>query len=143
VLDLFCGIGNFSLAAAALGCSVVGLEANDGAVQRARANASLNGLEDRCEFRSVDLYDPDSEVGEGYDYVVLDPPRSGAGAELGTWMKTLSPRRVAYVSCNPRSFAHDARVLADCGYGLRKVGIFDMFPHTAHVETLGIFESSW
>ncbi len=142
VLDLFCGIGNFSLALAAAGSPVIGLEASAASVARACANATRNGLADRCEFRVVDLYDPACELNDEASHVLLDPPRSGAGPNLQRWMEQLRAARIAYVSCNPPSFASDARVLQDSGYALAEAGIFDMFPHTAHVETLGLFVRS-
>ena len=143
VFDLFCGIGNFSLAAAATGARVVGYEGAPDSVARARHNAARNGLAARCEFGVADLYDPGCTLAGGADYVLLDPPRSGAGENLRRWMRTLAPQRIAYVSCEPGSFARDARVLKEAGFELTSAGIFDMFPHTAHVETLGLFRRSW
>ncbi|MGD8415671.1 MAG: 23S rRNA (uracil(1939)-C(5))-methyltransferase RlmD [Pseudomonadales bacterium] len=139
VLDLFCGIGNFSLPLAASGLRVRGFEASAEAVDRARLNAARNGLGDRCEFAVEDLYDADClNLGQA-EYVLLDPPRSGAGGNLAVWLRRSGARRVAYVSCSPASFAADAAVLNQAGFVLEQVGVFDMFPHTAHVETLGIF----
>lgn len=137
--DLFCGIGNFSLALARAGVRVLGLEAADGAVQRARHNAARNRLADRAEFAVADLYHPDCRSLPEVDYLLLDPPRSGAGPNLRRWLAGSGSSRVAYVSCNPRTFASDAKVLAQAGFQLQQVGIFDMFPHTAHIETLGLF----
>ena len=147
VADMFCGIGNFSLPLARRGHQVFGWEAADEAISRAKRNARRNGLGHLTQFQVADLYGqpgdkklktPVAEV-SGVDALVLDPPRSGAGPALASW---LSPqvRTVVYVSCNPRTFATDARVLASNGFSLRDVGIFDMFPHTAHVETLGVFQ---
>lgn len=143
LLDLFCGIGNFSLAAAARGFEVVGLEASDDSVTRASMNARRNGLVERCEFRVADLYDPVCELPGKADYLLLDPPRSGAGPNLDRWVETVQPKQVVYVSCQPKTFAADAAVLQQCGYELEQVGIFDMFPNTAHVETLGSFTRTW
>jgi len=143
VLDLFCGIGNFSLPLAASGLAVRGLEAAAPAIERARQNAQYNGLAERCEFAVQDLYDADClNLGQA-DYLLLDPPRSGAGPNLLAWLETTGARRVAYVSCSPKSFAQDAAVLKQAGFSLEQVGIYDMFPNTAHVETLGIFQRSW
>lgn len=146
IADMFCGIGNFSLPLARSGARVLGWEAAAPAIERARANATRNGLDERTEFRVADLYgqpgdkklkSPVAQV-EGVDALVLDPPRSGAGPALTSW---LAPQvhTVAYVSCNPITFASDAWVLQGAGFELSEVGIYDMFPHTAHVETLGVF----
>ncbi len=143
VLDLFCGIGNFSLALAAQGYRVRGLEAAPDAIERAWLNARLNRLEERCEFAVQDLYHPDCLHLGRADYLLLDPPRSGAGPNLGAWLDGSGARRVVYVSCSPASFASDALVLKQAGFVLEQVGIYDMFPHTAHVETLGVFQKSW
>lgn len=143
VFDLFCGIGNFSLAAASLGWSVTGYEAAAESIDRAVMNAERNGLSGRCEFQVADLYDPGCELAESADYLLLDPPRSGAGPNLVTWLDSLRPRKVVYVSCQPASFAADAAVLQEKGYLLERVGVFDMFPNTAHIETLGSFSRSW
>lgn len=143
VLDLFCGIGNFSLPLAATGLRVRGIEAAAPAIERARLNAHHNGLFERCEFEVQDLYDADCLNPGQADYLLLDPPRSGAGPNLSAWLETTGARRVAYVSCSPTSFAQDAVVLKQAGLSLEQVGIYDMFPNTAHVETLGIFQRSW
>jgi len=143
LLDLFCGIGNFSLAAAALGWRVVGFEAAADAIERADMNAALNGLSGRCEFRVADLYDPGCSLPTGAHDLLLDPPRSGAGPNLAGWIDSLKPGRVVYVSCQPSSFAADAAILQERGYRLDSVGIFDMFPNTAHIETLGSFSRRW
>ena len=140
VLDLFCGIGNFSLALAAAGARVCGLEASRESVERARLNAEHNGLAGRCEFAVQDLYDADCLCPGRARYLLMDPPRSGAGPNLSAWLQTSGAIRIAYVSCSPDSFAADAAVFKGAGYSLRQVGIFDMFPHTSHVETLGIFQ---
>jgi 23S rRNA (uracil1939-C5)-methyltransferase len=141
VLDLFCGIGNFSLALAASGIEVLGLEASEPAIERARENAKRNQLE--CEFAVRDLYDPDCQNLGKAAYILLDPPRSGAGPNLLSWIRSSGSERIAYVSCSPASFADDASVLVQNGYQLEQVGVFDMFPHTMHVETLGIFAKQW
>jgi 23S rRNA (uracil1939-C5)-methyltransferase len=141
--DLFCGIGNFALPLARMGLSVFGAELSATAIDRARDNAERNGLGERCEFAVANLYDSDhSDLAAGRfgppDLMLLDPPRSGAGPNLARW---LSPelRTVVYVSCNPKTFASDAAVLTGAGYRLARAGIYDMFPQTSHVETLGVF----
>jgi len=143
VLDLFCGIGNFSLALAASGLRVKGLESSVEAIDRARLNAARNGLDGRCEFAVQDLYDADCPAPGQAEYVLLDPPRSGAGPTLTAWLASGDVQRIVYVSCSPASFATDAATLCGNGYALEQVGIFDMFPHTAHVETLGVFQKRW
>lgn len=139
VVDLFCGLGNFSLALAAVGAQVRGMEASKGAVARAAMNADLNGLAEQCEFLEQDLYDSACPSLEEARYLLLDPPRSGAGVNLGRWLTQSRAERVVYVSCEPSSFAADAAICQSHGYALVQVGIYDMFPHTAHVETLGLF----
>jgi 23S rRNA (uracil1939-C5)-methyltransferase len=142
VTDLFCGIGNFSLALARQGVRVRGFESSPAAVERARFNTLVNGLCGRAEFAVADLYDARCPSLPEAEYLLLDPPRSGAGPNLQRWASSPRLERIAYVSCNPRTFAADAAVLVDQGFNLQEVGIFDMFPHTAHVETLGIFARS-
>lgn len=139
VADLFCGIGNFSLVLARLGGHVLGYEVNAGAIARAEENAALNGLASRCEFRVADLYDPIYQLPADASQLLLDPPRSGAGPHLDAWLRSTTLQRVVYISCNPVTFASDAAILVKNGFTLREVGVFDMFPHTAHVETLGVF----
>ena len=146
VLDMFCGIGNFTLPLARAGALAVGIEASDDAVARARANAQENALLDKSQFYAADLYG-DAGTGRAIHAqlealpkaMILDPPRSGAGPNLGSWVGTSSLQKVVYVSCNPITFAEDARVLAAAGYVLRQVGVYDMFPGTSHVETVGYF----
>lgn len=143
LLDLFCGIGNFGLAAAAAGWRVQGYEASADSIDRATMNARLNGLHERCEFQVADLYDSGCILDADNPDLLLDPPRSGAGPNLPAWLESLRPRKVVYVSCHPGSFASDAAVLQQQGYALERVGVFDMFPNTAHVETLGSFSRTW
>ena len=140
VADLFCGIGNFSLAIARQGGRVVGYEADSSAIARAQANSQRNGLAHRTEFHAQDLYKAPIE-GLACHSMLLDPPRSGAGELLKTWVLDTQEQlqRIVYVSCNPVSFASDAERLSQLGYGLSEVGVYDMFPQTAHVETLGVF----
>ena len=111
-------------------------------MQRASRNAEHNGLGQRCEFRSADLYDHASGVVGDAHVLLLDPPRTGAGNNLAQWLQAPSLQRVVYVSCNPVTFAKDAQTLARQDFQLTEVGIYDMFPQTAHVETLGVFARS-
>jgi 23S rRNA (uracil1939-C5)-methyltransferase len=147
VVDLFCGIGNFTLPLARRGATVLGLEGADELVQRGRDNAQRNGVSQRVRFETADLYAQplDGSVVSALDgvaKVLLDPPRTGAGAVLSA-IAASKVERIAYVSCHPVSFARDAAQLRKAGFALAKVRVFDMFPHTTHVETLGVFERSW
>ena len=138
VVDLFCGIGNFSLPIARTAKSVLGFEISETAVGQARRNAERNNLSKMARFLVSDLYRPtDNEVAKTDYKMLLDPPRSGAGPELARFANRA--RRVAYVSCNPTTFAQDAAVLDQIGFQLESVQVFDMFPHTNHVEVVGSF----
>lgn len=139
VLDLFCGLGNFTLPLARLGADVQGFEGSEALVARAKANAERNGL-GAVPFAAADLYSdafaarhlPKAEA------VLLDPPRSGAQA-LCEDLASTGARRVVYVSCNPKTLARDAAALQRQGYTLDASGIMDMFPHTNHVESMALF----
>ena len=142
VLDLFCGLGNFSLPLARIAGHVTGVEGDAPLVARARENAARNGI-GNAEFHAADLAAP-AQAGAwaspAYDLVLLDPPRAGA-REILPVAAASRPRRIVYVSCHPGSFARDAGILCgELGYGLAAAGIMDMFPHTAHVESIALFE---
>ncbi len=141
VLDLYCGIGNFSLPLARRAGSVLGIEGEASLVNRARQNAAKNNL-DNLEFKSVDLSKVDgseSWIKAGCDRLLLDPARSGA-AEVVERIELLNPKRIVYVSCHPGTLARDAGILVhQKGYRLESAGIIDMFPHTAHVESIAVF----
>jgi len=141
VLDLYCGIGNFSLPLARRSGTVLGVEGEKTLVARAAENAKKNGLSN-VEFRVADLSKIDGTepwVKAGWDRVLLDPARSGA-AEVVSRMKLLNPERIVYVSCHPGTLARDAGTLVhEQGYRLETAGIIDMFPHTAHVESIAVF----
>jgi len=142
VLDLFCGLGNFTLPLARSVREVVGVEGDAGLVQRARENAALNGL-DNARFHSADLAQDlraQPWMREGFDRLLLDPPRSGADIVLKQ-LPLKGLRRIVYVSCHPASLARDAGYLVnERGWALRAAGVMDMFPHTAHVESIAMFE---
>ena len=144
VLDLFCGIGNFSLPLARKAGAVLGIEGEKTLVERATDNARRNGL-DNVTFRVADLSKIDgteSWVRQGWDRLLLDPARSGA-AEVVTRMHLFNPERIVYVSCHPGTLARDAGTLVhEQGYRLDSAGIIDMFPHTAHVESIAVFTKS-
>lgn len=139
VVDLFCGIGNFSLAAARVGARVTGIENEESAVDRARQNAEKNGLSGKAKFIQRDLYHSDEGLNAiDCDKLLLDPPRLGAEVALRGWVGK-SVRQIAYISCNPRTFARDADWLLKLGFECESICIFDMFPHTSHIEMLGNF----
>lgn len=141
MLDLFCGLGNFSLPLARQGAQVVGVEGVEAMVVRAQDNAQRNGLE-QVHFYRADLSKPLADAPwarSGFDAVLLDPPRDGA-LEIVRQMTQLQARRVVYVSCNPATLARDARELASQGFRLKRAGLLDMFPQTAHAEAMALFE---
>ena len=140
VLDLFCGLGNFTLPLARRAGRVVGVEGDPALVAKARANAAANGV--GAEFRVADLFQPEdfgAWADEPYDLVLLDPPRAGALAIMER-MPQWRPRRVVYISCHPGSLARDTALLVGQGFELRGAGVLDMFPHTTHVESVAVFE---
>lgn len=143
VLDLYCGLGNFTLALAQAAGEIVGLELSEGLVRRARANARHNNIRN-VAFYQADLASPrewQSWLTRRWDKVLLDPPRSGSP----TMMQALGapgPSRILYVSCNPLSLGRDARILvSQQGFRLTHAGIVDMFPHTSHVEAIALFHA--
>jgi 23S rRNA (uracil1939-C5)-methyltransferase len=140
VLDLYAGIGNFTLPLATRTDRVLGLEVGRAAVERARRNAELAGLSN-ATFVEADLAGRGAEgawTRERFDLAMLDPPRTGAAEVLGALARA-GPRRILYVSCHPGTLARDLGVLhRDHGYGLAAAGIMDMFPHTSHVESMAL-----
>ncbi len=141
VLDLYCGLGNFTLPLARAGAKVVGVEGEAALIERARTNAARNGIAN-VEFHVADLsgpLDPQTAWLRGrYSHVLLDPPRVGAREVLAA-VAALRPRRVLYVSCHPGSLARDLGVLVhEHGFVLEAAGVIDMFPHTAHVESMAV-----
>jgi len=140
VLDLFCGIGNFSLPFAQTAGQLLGVEGEPGLVARALRNADANAIEN-AKFTTADLAESNWPfLKESWDIVLLDPPRTGADAVVAQ-MATMAPRRVVYVSCHPGTLARDARILTESqGYRLASAQILDMFPHTHHVEVMAVFD---
>jgi 23S rRNA (uracil1939-C5)-methyltransferase len=143
VLDLFCGLGNFTLPLARRASRVVGVDGDSALISKARANALRNGVGNAAFFME-NLFEP-AQFGpwanERYDVVLLDPPRAGAAALLSR-MERWRPRRVVYISCHPGSLARDAEVLVHTqGFKLACAGVMDMFPHTTHVESIAVFEA--
>ena len=144
VVDFFCGLGNFTLAIARRGAAVVGIEGSASLVRRAEENAASNGLAGRATFRIANLFAATAESVEAlgsFDKALIDPPREGAIAVAKALPPDGGPRRIVYVSCNPATLARDAAVLVqDRGYTLAAAGVINMFPHTAHVESIALFE---
>ena len=138
IADLFCGLGNFALPLATRGATVVGFDTHQGLIGKARKNGEQNGL--NLEFRSADLFAPGFESCGPFDKLLLDPPREGA-AEVVKSLPGAWPRRIAYVSCDPATLARDAGILVHAkGFRLATAGVVNMFPHTAHVESIALFE---
>jgi 23S rRNA (uracil1939-C5)-methyltransferase len=138
VLDLFCGLGNFALPIAACGAEVVGIEGHAGLVERARRNAVANGLV--AQFQVANLFEPTvCRALPRSDAVLVDPPREGA-IEVVKALPESGRQRFVYVSCDPATLARDAGVLVNVkGYRLAAAGVVNMFPHTAHVESIALF----
>lgn len=146
IADMFCGIGNFTLPIARAGSTVYGIEGSEALVQRARHNAAHNGLQDRVQYAMANLF----EITEAslaqlglFDKMLIDPPRDGAVALVKAITEATAPRRIVYISCNPATLARDASILVHTkGYTLKAAGIINMFPHTAHVESIAWFEKA-
>ncbi|HEX9206593.1 MAG TPA: 23S rRNA (uracil(1939)-C(5))-methyltransferase RlmD [Steroidobacteraceae bacterium] len=142
VLDLFCGLGNFSLPLARRAAAVVAVEGDAGLVRRARANAVRNGIAN-VEFHVADLFGDVAGLpwtkGQ-YQRVLLDPPRAGAKEVLPV-VAASGAHRVVYISCHSGSLARDAGLLVrEHGFRLTAAGVMDMFPHTTHVEAMAVFD---
>ncbi|HTU68496.1 MAG TPA: 23S rRNA (uracil(1939)-C(5))-methyltransferase RlmD [Steroidobacteraceae bacterium] len=143
VLDLYCGLGNFTLPMARRAAAVTGVEGEPALIERARANARANGI-GNADFHVGDLSQPPdrtlSWMKSRYDAVLLDPPRVGAREVLSA-VAHLAPRRVVYISCHTGSLARDLGVLVhEHGFRLRAAGVLDMFPHTTHVESVAVLD---
>ncbi|KVE32997.1 23S rRNA (uracil(1939)-C(5))-methyltransferase RlmD [Burkholderia sp. TSV86] len=152
VLDLFCGIGNFTLPLARLAREVVGIEGSDALTTRALANAKANGVDGHTSFACRNLFDvtaDDIRALGAFDKFLIDPPREGALAvskalaEIAQSGAGPLPARIVYVSCNPSTLARDAGLLVhEAGYRLKGAGVVNMFPHTSHVESIALFEQA-
>ncbi|MEG9683590.1 23S rRNA (uracil(1939)-C(5))-methyltransferase RlmD [Klebsiella michiganensis] len=141
VLDLFCGMGNFTLPLAKRAAQVVGVEGVPALVAKGQENAALNGLHNVTFFHENLEEDVTRQVWakHGFDKVLLDPVRAGAAGVMLHIIK-LAPRRVVYVSCNPATLARDSDVLLQAGYTIQRLAMLDMFPHTGHLESMVLFE---
>ncbi|NLC23761.1 MAG: 23S rRNA (uracil(1939)-C(5))-methyltransferase RlmD [Oxalobacter sp.] len=148
--DLFCGLGNFTLPIARQAKEVVGMEGSEALTERAKAAARLNGLSEKTDFFTRNLFEMNEEgwVSAGrFDRILVDPPRDGAlavcqtiAALTGEYAQ-FKPSRIVYVSCNPSTLARDAGVLVNVGgYALKLAGVVNMFPHTSHVESIAVFD---
>lgn len=149
VIDFFCGLGNFTLPLATRSAKVLGIEGSTELVDRARAGAKDNNLADKTEFEARNLFDWTLDDWDavwnklgGVDRVLIDPPREGAMALCRSLADTdKRPARLVYVSCNPATLARDAALLVrEGGWKLLSAGVMNMFPHTAHVESIAVFE---
>jgi len=150
VLDLFCGIGNFTLPLARKSKSVLGIEGLESLSTRAKENAQHNQLADKASFMQSNLFEVTTETIASWGKAerwLMDPPREGAMeickalADLHASNNSLMPDRIVYVSCNPKTLARDAEILCHhAGYILKGAGIVNMFPHTSHVESMAVFQ---
>ena len=141
ILDLFCGVGNFTLPLARKAKSVTGIEGDKGLVKQAKKNAIKNDI-DNVEFFMADLAELDKSnefIKDSFDKILLDPARAGA-KEVIEALNTKNVKRIVYVSCNPATLARDAGILVnERGFKLTQAGVMDMFPHTTHVESIAVF----
>ena len=150
VLDLFCGIGNFTLPLARRANAVLGIECLESLTTRAKSNAEHNQLADKVGFMQSNLFEVSAETIASWGKAerwLMDPPREGAMeicqalAQLNQQSSDLLPQRIVYVSCNPKTLARDTDILChQVGYILKSAGIVNMFPHTSHVESMAVFE---
>ncbi|HWQ94722.1 MAG TPA: 23S rRNA (uracil(1939)-C(5))-methyltransferase RlmD [Gammaproteobacteria bacterium] len=141
VLDLFCGLGNFTLPLARHAAHVTGVEGDAKLIRRAQDNAQRNGIHN-VEFYAADLSQDLSGqpwAKQRFDKILLDPPRTGA-LEIIKQLSAFGAARIVYVSCNPATLARDTQELVQQGYTLVSAGVMDMFPHTTHVESIALFE---
>ena len=141
VLDLYAGVGNFTLPLAMGAREVLGIEENRMAVEDARFNAERNGIRN-CEFIHGKGRRCFKELGKKKpDLVVLDPPRTGCKTILDQVVR-LKPKKIVYVSCEPTTFSRDLRLFSENGYSLQRLGLIDMFPQTYHMEVVGLLQPS-
>ena len=142
ILDLFCGSGNLCLQLAENNRELLGVELSESAIALADENAKINHV-DRIEFVSKDslTFLKNYKLPDKKSLVICDPPRAGL-LDTAQLLQELKPHAIIYISCDPNTFARDAKVFVDGGYVMKRVYGFDFFPHTYHVETCGLFELS-
>ena len=144
ILDMFCGLGNFTLPMARLGAEVLGIEGNTQLVQRATENAVKNGLANKARYEAMNLFEitPESLAALGhFDKMLIDPPREGAADLVHALPDEGAFSRIVYISCNPATLARDAGILvAQKSYRFKGAGVINMFPQTSHVESIALFE---
>jgi 23S rRNA (uracil1939-C5)-methyltransferase len=142
VLDLFCGLGNFTLPMAKVAGHVTGVEGSDDLIKRAKENADKNGISN-ASFYTANLMEEVADepwTKQKYNKVLIDPPRLGA-KEILHYLPKWGAEQVLYISCNPSTLARDAAILVnELGYTMKRAGVMDMFPHTSHVESIALFE---
>jgi len=142
VIDLFCGLGNFTLPISRYVKRVVGIEGDKGLVERAKSNAIMNAITN-TSFYKADLFDDVSGSewfrGQKYNKALIDPARTGA-IEIVELLPKLGVEHLVYVSCNPATLARDTARLIELGFNLMSAGVMDMFPQTAHVESIAVFK---
>jgi len=143
VLDLFCGMGNFTLPVGKCVQNAVGVEGVAALVRQAEYNAQLNNLRNVCFFQHNLEEDVSRQpwAAQGFNKVLLDPARAGAAGVMSHIVK-LAPERVVYVSCNPTTLARDSQTFLSAGYHLERVAMLDMFPHTSHLESMVLFSKT-
>lgn len=144
VIDAYCGTGTISLCLAKKAKRVIGIEIVEPAIEDAKKNAAFNGI-NHVEFYAADagkLMPELYEKGERPDVIVMDPVRAGCSESVLKSAAAMEPKRIVYVSCNPATFARDAKILRDLGYEVKKVQPVDMFPQTMHVETVSLLEKT-
>jgi 23S rRNA (uracil1939-C5)-methyltransferase len=135
IFDLYCGTGTIGQCVAKSGKKVIGIELVEEAVEAAKENAKLNGLEN-CTFISGDVAEKIKEIDVKPDIIIVDPPRPGVSEGALTQIVGFGAEEIIYISCNPKSLMEDLKYLVGAGYQIKKVRVMDMFPHTPHVETV-------
>ncbi|HVY53717.1 MAG TPA: 23S rRNA (uracil(1939)-C(5))-methyltransferase RlmD, partial [Gammaproteobacteria bacterium] len=142
ILDLFCGVGNFSLPLSRSAKKVTGIEGSEIMVERGYENAAHNAITN-IEFYAANLFELPVKAdwyNQTYQKILIDPPRTGA-REIVEQISRFNAKRIVYVSCNPATLARDANILVETqGYKLQKAGVMNMFPHTSHIEAMAVFE---
>jgi 23S rRNA (uracil-5-)-methyltransferase RumA len=139
IFDLFCGTGTIGICFAKFATKIFGVEINASAIEIAKKNAELNDLKN-IKFLCGDAERELKNLPQNPDIIIVDPPRACLGEKLSLKLAGFKARKIIFVSCNPTTFARDARILVDNGYSLREVQPVDMFPHTYHIETVAVFD---